>query len=133
MAGETVVVVDDADGIRTIVELMLQNAGYTVYSFGNAEDALVVSKSVRIDLFLIDVTLLGISGTDLLTGLNVKENPYEVIMISGKCGIEFINEATNLGAYACLQKPFRFNDLIAIVKKALASGAAKKYRTIDIM
>jgi DNA-binding NtrC family response regulator len=133
MASATIVVVDDTDEIREIIVLMLQHEGYTVYSFANARDVLAISKSIRIDLFLIDIIMPGTDGLGLVEELNVKENSYEVITITGKNDEKIAAQAKELGVYGHLQKPFSFNELIAMVEFAIASAAAKRQRISDLV
>jgi DNA-binding NtrC family response regulator len=122
----TVVVMDTADDIREVLELMLKHEGYSVYSFASPEDVLCVSKSVKVDLFLIDMTKPGTEGIDCLRMLMVDEKPYEAVMLSQREDVEGADMAARLGAFACLAKPFSFNELVTMVEYALASSAAKR-------
>jgi two-component system, OmpR family, response regulator VanR len=133
MASGTIVIADDTDEVRDVVELMLQHDGYTVYSFANPHDAVAVSENIQIDLFIIDMMMPKISGLEVVEKLNVKEKPFEIIMITGKNEDEDVAEAMRLGAYGTLKKPFTYNELITFVENALASAAAKKQRVGNLM
>jgi DNA-binding NtrC family response regulator len=104
-----------------------------VYSFANARDVLAISKSIRIDLFLIDIIMPGTDGFGLVEELNVKENSYEVITITGKNDEKTAAQAKELGVYGHLQKPFSFNELITMVEFAIASAAAKRQHISDLV
>jgi DNA-binding response OmpR family regulator len=132
MGQATIVVVDDTDTVREVIKLMLGNKGYTVYSFADANDVVAVSENIQIDLFIIDMMMPKTSGIEALKRLNVKENAYEAIMITGKDDQEDTAEALKLGAYRILQKPFSYHELITSVEFALASGAAKKQGESDL-
>ena len=133
MEQATIVVVDDTDCVREVVESMLDRKGHTMYSFADPADALIASKNIRVDLFLIDVLMPKMSGLELLERLNVQENTFEAIMITGKKDKAEAAEAMRLGAYGILHKPFSYSELLAFVDNALASAAAKKQQAAKLL
>jgi two-component system OmpR family response regulator len=133
MAQPAIVVVDDTDTIRDVIRLMLEHNGYTVYSFANPADALAVSESIQIDLFIVDMVMPGISGLEFLKRLKVKEMPFEVVIVTGKDDKEDAAEAMKLGAFGVLQKPFSFAELLTSVEYALVSASAKKQQVGNLM
>lgn len=133
MGQAAIVVVDDADNVRDVIELMLDHKGYKVYSFSDPDDALAVSENIQIDLFIVDMMMPKISGIEVLKRLNVREKPFEAIMITGKNDSDDTAEALKLGAYRILHKPFSYSELITCVEFALASAAAKKQQINEFL
>ena len=128
MGQAAIVVVDDTEYVREVIESMHDRNDYAVYSFANPNDALAVSENIQIDLFIFDMVMPKMNGMEVLKRLNVHENLFEVIMITGKSDGEDSAEAMRLGAFGVLQKPFSHGELITSVEYALASAAAKKQR-----
>ena len=133
MDRKTIVVVDDTDHVRETVGLMLDRKGYAVYSFANPADALSVSENIQIDLFVVDLVMPNIDGLEMLRKLNVKEKPYEVIIITGKGDGSDAAEALRLGAFGVLRKPFTHDDFMTSVEYALSSAAAKKQQMSQLL
>jgi DNA-binding NtrC family response regulator len=133
MGGGTIVIVDDTDYVREVIEMMLDRNDYKVYSFASAGDALAVCKNVKIDLFIIDVVMPEMSGIELLRRLNVRECFFEVIMITGKKDLKDATEAMDLGAFGILHKPFTYSEFLSAVERALASAVEKKHRIGNLM
>ena len=125
--------VDDTDYVREILELMLDQKGYKVYSFANPEDALAVAETIRIDIFVVDMVMPNLDGLEVLRRLNVKQRPYEAIMITGDSNNEDAAEALRLGAYGILKKPFTFSEFATFIEYALASASAKKQQVAHLM
>jgi DNA-binding NtrC family response regulator len=133
MGQATIVVVDDTDYVREILELMLGQKGYKVYSFANPEDALAVAETIRIDVFVVDMVMPNLDGLEVLRRLKVKEKPYEAIMITGNSNNDDAAEATRLGAFGILKKPFTFDEFITSVEYALSSASAKKQQMSHLL
>jgi DNA-binding NtrC family response regulator len=133
MGQSTIVLVDDLDFVRDVIEMMLDKKGYTVYSFADPADALAVSENIQVDLFLVDMMMPKISGMEVLKRLLAAQKPFEVLMITGKNDTAEAAEALRIGAYGVLQKPFTRAELLTFVEYALASAAAKKHYACELM
>ncbi len=82
---ETVLVVEDEDGMRALTERILRNAGYTVLTAENGEDALALFEKHggRVDLLVTDVVMPQMSGREI-AGQLARSNPsLKVLYMSG--------------------------------------------------
>lgn len=113
-----ILVVDDEKEIADLLELYLQNEGFTVYKCYDSQSALQCIKSGRIDLAVLDVMLPDISGMQLCTMIR-KTYKYPIIMLTARDGeMDKINGLT-FGADDYITKPFRPLEVIARVKAQL--------------
>jgi two-component system cell cycle sensor histidine kinase/response regulator CckA len=106
-AGITILVVEDADGLRVLTQRMLERQGYTVLVARNADEALRVFESnATIDLVLSDVVMPGASGPELTRQL-VKQRPgLKVLYMSGYTDDAIIHHGVLKPGIAFLHKPF---------------------------
>jgi DNA-binding NtrC family response regulator len=113
----TVLVVDDEEKLRRVVELQLKTAGFEVEQAGSAEDALKLADHA--DVILTDLRLPGISGLELLASLRRQDSHTPVIVMTAFGSIETAVEAMKAGAVDFLPKPFSLDHLMTVVNKAL--------------
>jgi two-component system response regulator AtoC len=113
----TVLVVEDEEKLRRVLELQLKTAGCEVEQAGSAEEALKLVD--RADLILTDLRLPGLSGLELLTTLRRQDSHTPVIVMTAFGSIENAVEAMKAGAVDFLPKPFSLDHLMTVVAKAL--------------
>jgi DNA-binding NtrC family response regulator len=113
----TVLVVEDEEKLRRVIELQLKTAGCEVEQAGSAEEALKLVD--RADLILTDLRLPGLSGLELLTTLRRQDSHTPVIVMTAFGSIENAVEAMKAGAVDFLPKPFSLDHLMTVVAKAL--------------
>ena len=115
---EKILVVDDEKEIADLVELYLENDGYTIYKFYNATDALSCAEREDISLAVLDVMLPDMSGFTLCQKIR-EEHMFPIIMLTAK--VEDIDKimGLTLGADDYITKPFNPLELLARVKTQL--------------
>ncbi len=113
----TVLVVEDEEKLRRVIELQLKTAGFEVEQAGSSEEALKLVD--RADLILTDLRLPGLSGLELLTTLRRQDSHTPVIVMTAFGSIENAVEAMKAGAVDFLPKPFSLDHLMTVVAKAL--------------
>jgi len=113
----TVLVVEDEEKLRRVVELQLKTAGFEVEQAGSAEEAMKLAD--RADVILTDLRLPGSSGLELLTNLRLQDSHTPVIVMTAFGSIETAVEAMKAGAVDFLPKPFSLDHLMTVVNKAL--------------
>ena len=113
----TVLVVEDEEKLRRVIELQLKTAGYEVEQAGTAEAA--VKLADHADLILTDLRLPGQSGLELLSNLRRQDSHTPVIVMTAFGSIETAVEAMKAGAVDFLLKPFSLDHLMTVVEKAL--------------
>lgn len=121
LARPTVLVVDDEQGVLTLLELSLQQVGYNVICAQSGREAMEILESERgatIDLTILDYSMPGFDGIEVLRLLrSIHDSP--VVLMSGY-PIETIQHRLEPGEIAgFLQKPYRFEDLERIMFQAL--------------
>ena len=112
-----VLVVEDEDHLRRILELQLLDAGFGVEKASTAEEALPLID--RADLILTDFKLPGMTGLEMLQIIRRMDSHVPVIMMTAFGTVENAVEAMKAGASDFLLKPFSLDQLIAVVSKAL--------------
>jgi DNA-binding NtrC family response regulator len=112
-----VLVVEDEDHLRRILELQLLDSGFAVEKASTAEEALPLID--RADLILTDFKLPGMTGLEMLQIIRRMDSPVPVIIMTAFGTVENAVEAMKSGASDFLLKPFSLDQLIAVVSKAL--------------
>ena len=113
----TVLVVEDEEKLRRVVELQLRTAGFEVEQAASAEDAMRLAGHA--DVILTDLRLPGMSGLELLANLRRQDSHTPVIVMTAFGSIETAVEAMKAGAVDFLPKPFSLDHLMTVVNKAL--------------
>jgi CheY-like chemotaxis protein len=112
-----VLVVDDDPAIHTLLEPVLWQHGFKVWSASNGLQALDIYQELRgdIDLGLIDVCMPGLDGPRTLAALQRLNPEIRCCFMSGDPGRYTEDDLLQRGAVAFLQKPFRFSDLVSLL------------------
>lgn len=117
---EKILVIDDEEDIRVLIQDILEDVNYNVYLAANSKEAIKITEEVIPNAILLDIWLEGsaIDGLKILE-LLIKKYPFiPVIMISGHGNIETAVKAMKLGAYDYLQKPFTEENLLFTLNRA---------------
>lgn len=123
----TILVADDDQGIRTVLDQALGRANYTVRSTGNAATLYNWVLEGSGDLVLTDVVMPDENGLDLLPRLKKVRPELPVIVMSAQNTLLTAIKATERGAYDYLPKPFDLKELLQVVERALSKP--KKVRS----
>jgi len=113
----TILIVEDEEKLRRVIELQLKSASFNVLQAGTAEDAVKFANDA--DLILTDLRLPGRSGLELLADLRLQNSLTPVIVMTAFGSIETAVEAMKAGAVDFLPKPFSLDHLMTVVNKAL--------------
>ena len=122
----SVFVVDDDDAVRNSLRLLLKSVGLPTVAFASAREFLDSWHPAQPGCLVLDVRMPGMSGLELQEELNRRGAIIPVIFISGHGDIPMAVEAIQHGAFDFLQKPFRDQDLIDRVQRALAADHANR-------
>jgi len=121
-----VLIVDDEEGIRESLSMILEDEGYRVASASSGEDALLILQEQFPDLIVLDVWLPGMDGIQALQEIKALKREIPVIMISGHGNIEVAVKATKEGAYDFLEKPLSLERVVLSAKRALERSALER-------
>jgi DNA-binding NtrC family response regulator len=114
-----ILVVDDDEGIRKTLSAILQDEGYEVDTAESGKEAILKSNAGFYNLALIDVRLLDMEGTELLTRIKDTVPRMRKIIITGYPTVHNAMEAVNRNADAYLIKPFDMGKLLFVIKDQL--------------
>jgi signal transduction histidine kinase/CheY-like chemotaxis protein len=121
---ETILLVEDAEWVRTLARQVLESAGYRVLEAGNADAAIKLCESIngdRIDLLLTDVVMPGMSGNDMSRILLAKHPGMPVVYMSGYTDDAIVQHGVLEAGINFLQKPFTPAALALKVREVLDS------------
>jgi sodium-dependent dicarboxylate transporter 2/3/5 len=116
-----VLLIDDEDLFRESLAKRLNLRGYKTIDLGKGEDAVKVAKcDPDIDVVILDRKMPGISGEQVLREIKEFRPEVPVIFLTGHSSIDSAMEVGRLEAYAYLEKPCDFDQLIEVVDRARA-------------
>ena len=118
-----ILVVEDEEKLRRVVQLHLQSVGYAVDGAASAEQGLSLAGTA--DLVITDLRMPGMDGIQFIKQLQARGVSAAVIVMTAHGSIENAVEAMKLGAADFLQKPFSLDHLAAIVEKVMAVQALR--------
>src|SRR5579872_5528306 len=118
-----ILVVDDEEKLRRVIELQLATAGFDVDKAASAEEGLKLAE--RADLVVTDLKLPGMDGLELLAAIRRQNMNAPVIVMTAFGSIEVAVQAMKAGALDFLLKPFSLDHLMAIVQKGLEVRALR--------
>jgi DNA-binding NtrC family response regulator len=119
----TILVVEDEEKLRRVVQLQLQSSGLEVLQASTAEQGLKLADQA--DLILTDLRLPGMDGLALLAELRRQNSTAPVIVMTAFGTVEGAVEAMKSGAVDFLMKPFTLDHLMTVVQKALEVRALR--------
>jgi FixJ family two-component response regulator len=120
----TVCIVDDDEAVRGSLKLLLKSIGLPILAYASAADFLAEFDPQRRGCVVLDIRMPGMSGLDLQQQLNARGAIVPIIFMTGHGDVPMAVEAMQQGAMDFLQKPFRDQDLIDRIHKAIDKDRA---------
>lgn len=105
--------------------LELKNIDVTTAS--NGQEAIASAEKGLFDVAVVDFKMPGMNGTQVLKALKENHKYLEIIMLTGHATIDSAVEATKLGAFKFLEKPYDFEKLVGVIKEAYEARLKKKF------
>jgi len=121
-----VMVVDDEPGIREIISTALAAEGYDVLTAGSAAEALGQMDATPPDLMLVDLKMPGMDGHELIEHARGMEPNMLAVMLTGHTSVDDIVKAFRSGASDFVEKPFRIDRLVDVIRRNLNRGEASR-------
>ncbi|MGE5839028.1 MAG: sigma-54-dependent transcriptional regulator [Deltaproteobacteria bacterium] len=119
---ETILIIDDDEHLRKGFERLLIEEGYSVRSASTGEAGLEIVRAEVPDLVILDVRLPGINGLQAFKIIHDVEPKLPVIIMTGYGTTETAIEATKMGAFDYILKPFDIPEMLSQIKQALEAG-----------
>ncbi|WP_336814265.1 response regulator transcription factor [Bosea sp. MMO-172] len=123
-----VYVVDDDPAMRASLESLLRSVGHDVLCFETAPAFAAAIRPDRPGCLVLDVRLPGLSGLEFQRELGRSANPLPIVFITGHGDVPMSVAAMKAGAVEFLTKPFRDQDLLDGVHRALALNRQERAR-----
>jgi FixJ family two-component response regulator len=125
-AAPTVFVVDDDEGARNSLRFLLKSVGLQATAFNSAQEFLAAYAPSQAGCLVLDVRMPGMSGLDLQQELNRRGAVIPVIFVTGHGDVPMAVEAVQHGAFDFVQKPYREQEMLDRIQRALAKDRANR-------
>lgn len=124
--GETILLVEDEEGVRAVAKMALLREGYRVIEAQDAETALLLAGDgqIEIDLLLTDIVMPGMNGRQLADRLKSTVKLGRILLMTG------YTEDPSASVYPVIRKPFTPRALAARVREVLDSAESERYATM---
>jgi two-component system, NtrC family, response regulator AtoC len=122
MSKAKVLVIDDDPEMLDLARFHLEKSSYEVTSAETGAQGLRLVAEHRHEVALTDLKLPDIDGIELVTKLKESSPATEVIMITGYGAVTEAIEATKAGAFYFMEKPVEFEELMALIERAVERG-----------
>ena len=114
----SVLVIDDEAGILETLRILLKNEGFTPVTALGGKAGLDALETSSPDIVLTDIRMPTISGIEVLAAVKARDPQLPVVLMTAQASMQSAIQAVNEGAYYYIQKPFRNDELVAILRRA---------------
>ena len=114
-----ILLIDDEPSILSVLSTLLKSEGYDVEPVNNGEKARDLLISEDFDLLLSDIRMAPVNGMELLKIAREKKQPITTIMLTAYGSVETAIDALKLGAFDFVTKPFKVDELLITIQRAL--------------
>ena len=115
----SVLVIDDEEIMRDILETLLEREGYSVRLAASGQEGLDLAKSLPFDAVIVDVMMPGIDGLQVLDELKKHDEELPVLMITAYASMETAITAMKKGAFDYITKPFKNDEVLVVLRNAI--------------
>jgi DNA-binding NtrC family response regulator len=126
MKKHSILLIDDDDSLRRVMEFSLTEAGFRVQTASSGEEGLQLFGKNTFDAVVSDITMPGIGGMEVLAKIHEQDAHMPVIMITAYGPIESAVDAMKKGAFDYITKPFNRDELRLTLNKALRMRRLEK-------
>jgi two-component system NtrC family response regulator len=128
LAGPGVLIIDDERSLRFTIGEALRGEGFRVFEAPGGESGLLTLREEEVDLVLLDQKLKesGEDGIEILKAIKKEWPDMEVVMMTAFGRFESAVEATKLGCFQYLGKPFEIDQLVLVLKAALENRTLRR-------
>lgn len=122
MNNKTILIVEDDESLRRVLEYNMSEEGYNVFFAVNGKEGLSIFKEKEADLIITDLQMPEMGGLDLIRSIRAIAPDAMIIVITAFGTVDNAVESMKMGAFDYITKPFNREELKIIVKKALDVG-----------
>ena len=114
----TILVIDDEEVMREVLEALLSREGYDVRLASDGYAGLELARTMAFDAVVVDVMMPGIDGLTVLTELKAIDEDLPVVMVTAFASVETALTAMKKGAFDYITKPFKNDEVAAVIRNA---------------
>ena len=118
----TILIIDDDDQLRKSFRKLLSEEGYTAEGAASGEAGLEMVQGQSLDLVIVDVRLPGMNGLETFEAIHAHDPKLPVIIMTAFGTTETAIQATKMGAFDYILKPFEIPDMLVVINQALEAG-----------
>ena len=115
----SILVVDDEEIMREILEVLLKGEGYSVRLAASGEEGIELARNMPFDAAIVDVMMPRIDGMATLEALKKLDDELAVIMVTAYASVENAITAMKRGAFDYITKPFKNDEVLVVIRNAL--------------
>ena len=115
----SILVIDDEEIMREILETLLAREGYTVRLATNGTEGMELARSLPFDAVIVDMMMPGMDGLQVLEELHKQDEELPVIMITAFASMENAISAMKKGAFDYITKPFKHDEVLVVLRNAV--------------
>ena len=115
----SVLVIDDEEVMREILESLLTADGHRVTTAGSGEEGLALARSSSFDAAVVDVMLPGMDGIETMQELKKLDDELPVVLVTAFASVETAIAAMKRGAFDYITKPFKNDEVLVVVRNAV--------------
>src|SRR4051794_25495878 len=115
----SVLIVDDEAGILESLRILLKNEGFVPHVALGGREGLLQIEAISPDIVITDIRMPSVGGVEILAKAREHDPETPVILMTAQATLQSAMQAVNEGAFYYLQKPFRNDELLAILRRAV--------------
>jgi DNA-binding NtrC family response regulator len=115
----SILVIDDEEIMREILETLLAREGYAVKVAASGEEGLELARTATFDAAIVDVMMPGMDGLMVLAELKKLDDELPVLMVTAFASVETAIAAMKRGAFDYITKPFKNDEVLVVVRNAV--------------
>jgi DNA-binding NtrC family response regulator len=117
----SVLIVDDESGILDSLRILLKNEGFVPHVALGGQQGVEQIRALSPDVVLSDVRMPSVGGLDVLSAARQHDADLPVVLMTAQATLQSAIQAVNQGAFYYIQKPFRNDEMVAILRRAVES------------
>jgi DNA-binding NtrC family response regulator len=121
----SVLIIDDEQGILDVIRILLTNNGFTAHAAHGGRAGIEQIQALEPDIVISDIRMPDVSGAEVLSAARAANPETPVILMTAQATLQSAMHAVNEGAFYYIQKPFRNDELLAIVHRAAEHRALR--------
>ena len=125
----SILVIDDEEIMREILQTLLEREGYAVRVSASGRDGLDLARTLPFDAVIVDVMMPGIDGLQVLEELKKADESLPVVMITAYASMDTAIRAMKLGAFDYITKPFKNDEVLVVLKNATEQRRLREENT----